>query len=189
VPVWSAYVDESESDRVRDPDVYLLAAALVPQEAVEPVRAALRGLLLAGQRKLHWHAESDKRRRQMVAVIAELEALHLVVVRCGRPGEHPERRRRKCLERLLPELTARGIEAVQLEARERKQNAADAHLLEVMRAKQMISGPLRMDHVPGAAEELLWLADATLGALTARRLGRPEFFAELAGLVEIITEP
>jgi hypothetical protein len=34
VPVWSAYVDESKSDHVRDPDVYLLAAAMSQAQAV-----------------------------------------------------------------------------------------------------------------------------------------------------------
>ncbi|KWW97666.1 hypothetical protein TH66_19195 [Carbonactinospora thermoautotrophica] len=58
-----AYVDESESDQRRDPGVYLLGAALVPAPVMEQARDVLRGLLLPGQRKLHWHNESDKRRR------------------------------------------------------------------------------------------------------------------------------
>jgi hypothetical protein len=93
---WSAYVDESEPD----PGVYVLAAALVPAELIGEIRASVVALRLRGQRKLHWHSEDDQRRKLLIAAIAELQALHVVVVRAGRV-ESSERRRRLCLRRLL----------------------------------------------------------------------------------------
>ncbi|MCA1672422.1 MAG: hypothetical protein LC799_09535 [Actinobacteria bacterium] len=60
---WSAYVDESQPDSRADPGAYLLAAAMLPTEQLQTARAAVRALLLRGQRKLHWRDENEQRRR------------------------------------------------------------------------------------------------------------------------------
>jgi len=56
---WSAYVDESQPDPRADPGAYLLAAAMLPTEDLQAARAAVRSLLLRGQRKLHWRDENE----------------------------------------------------------------------------------------------------------------------------------
>jgi len=82
-------------------------------------------LRIKRQHKLHWHMEPARRRRLIAQTVAELDALHLVVVRSCLPGENSERRRRKCLERLLYELDQHAVTCVCAEAREAKQNARD----------------------------------------------------------------
>jgi hypothetical protein len=135
-------VDESESDRKQDPNVYILAASLIHNEPRAGVREAVRELRLRDQRKIHWWAESDKRRLHLVEIIASLDVLHVVLVRVGRAGEPSERRRRKCMERLLSELCNAGVTDVIFEAREDRQNLRDMYLLRVRRARQAVTAEL-----------------------------------------------
>ena len=187
---WHAFVDESESDRLRDPDTYLLAAAVLGVEDLVATRSAVDGLLLRGQRKVHWHTESPRRRRTIITAIRAMPVRHLVVVRDGRSGESAERRRRKCLERLLVELDTMGVERVCLEAREAKQNSRDLDFVQAMRAARALSSRVRLHHEPGPAEPLLWLPDAVAGAVTAGRLGDPTYRQTLASVLhEIQLDP
>jgi hypothetical protein len=145
---WSAYVDESQPDPRADPGAYLLAAAMLPTEDLQATRAAVRSLLLRGQRKLHWRDENEQRRKLLTAAVAGLEALHLVVVHVDLQASS-ERRRRLCLRRLLCELDAAGIAQVYLEARETRQNGRDLQLLDALPAQQAIGPTIRMHHQPG----------------------------------------
>src|SRR2546421_11148006 len=80
---WSAFMDESESDRKADPGTYILAAALIEPDALDEVRGQIRTLLIPHQRKLHWRDESARRRAAIAETIADLDSLHLVVARTG----------------------------------------------------------------------------------------------------------
>lgn len=181
---WCAYVDESGSNPSLDPDTYVLAAACLPESSHEPARDLLRALRLTPAGKLHWYNETATRRRKLVEQLCGLEALHLVVVRSGLPGERPERRRRHCLTRLLHELDQAGIAQVSCEARQRKQNQQDRELVNMARSQHAISQRLRIDHMPGPAEPLLWLPDIICGAVVADRCGHGEYLTSLRHLVE-----
>ncbi|MCE0540182.1 hypothetical protein LWF15_32280 [Kineosporia rhizophila] len=100
--------DESGSDSARDPNTYILAAVVTGENQADQVRDTMRLLLLRGQRKLHWHDEQDKRRRLISETVATLPVTAVVVVRSTGPGEAMERRRRKCMERMLSELSECG---------------------------------------------------------------------------------
>lgn len=178
---WSAYVDESEPD----PGAYVLAAALIPAGLRDEVRTAVAALRWRGQRKLHWHAENDQRRKLLTAAVAELEALYVVVVRVERT-ESSERRRRLCLRRLLCDLDEAGVGEVCLEAREAKQNQRDLQLLRALRAEKAISPAIRMAHPAGPLEPLLWIPDLVAGAVGAARQGRRGYLDQLSGQVTIL---
>ncbi|NYI06228.1 hypothetical protein [Allostreptomyces psammosilenae] len=184
--VWRAYLDESEPDRRVSPGVYLMAAAVPDPEAVEPVRETLRLLRRPEQRKLHWHAESAKRRREIVEAIVALPALHVVVVLNGQPGESSERRRRKCLRRMAWELDQRDVVELVAEARERKQNGRDLEVFQALRAERSIRAGLRLFHEPGPSEPLLWIADAIAGAYTAWCAGDPVYYETVAPVVDLV---
>lgn len=184
-PGWQAFMDESESDRRADPHTYILAAALMDADAAEDVRKTLRGLLVPGQRKLHWRDEPAPRKALIAERIASLDALHLIVVRDDRRGESSERRRRKCLERMAWELDQRGVVRFVAESREATQNVRDMRVFNVMRSSRAISSRLRLFHEPGPAEPVLWLADAVAGAYAAARTGVPAHFDVIRHLVEI----
>lgn len=183
--MWRAFADESEPQQ-HGLTSYLLAAAIMPCDACECARATMMSLLAKGQRKLHWHSESESRRRKIIAAVVQLDAMHLVVIRPSRSGESAERRRRKCLERFLPELDARDVEDVRFESREAKQNARDRQMLDVLRARHAVSSRIRISHTPGPSEPLLWIADTVAGAVAADRRGNPEYLELLRPKLHII---
>lgn len=136
---------------------------------------------------MHWHDESDKRRREIIEVVARLPVDHIVVIREGRPGERPERRRRHCLERLCYELDHRGVTKVTLESRGPADDKRDRAMLGALRAKRVVSGALRLHHAPGPGEALLWLPDAVCGAVTRARAGDTTFTETVMSQMTIIT--
>jgi DNA-binding GntR family transcriptional regulator len=110
----TAYVDESL--RVRD-GLYVLAAVIVADNDTEHQCQALRALLHRGQRRLHWRDESPQRRSQIIDVVRQLPHTGAVVIAIGMAPKRQERARRKCIERLLAELTGPGMASVVFERR------------------------------------------------------------------------
>jgi hypothetical protein len=51
---------------------------------------------------------------------------------------------------------------------------------------QVLDDPLRLDHEKGPLEPLLWIADATCGAVVAHRCGNPEFMNKLLTVMTVI---
>jgi hypothetical protein len=183
---WLAFVDESESNRQADPDTYLLAAALVHSEDYDTVSEQMRALRLPHQKKLHW-SDDRNRHEYITSTIAELDVLHVVVVRDSTPDETVNRRRKKCLERLLYELDDRGVIHVSCEARQKKQNEQDVKIMTHMRTTKQIRGAMKIDHPAGPTEPALWLADAVVGAVSMARYETPKYQEMLAGVLEVIT--
>jgi hypothetical protein len=182
---WRAYVDESEPDQRSGAGTYLLAAAVIEDQHEDAAVAATRALLLAGQRKLHWHDEGAARRAQLINAVSDLPALYLITVRTDRLAR-PERRRRLCLAELLVSLRAHGVEQVYLEGREAKQNARDRQLLDALRAQRRIDSQLRMHHQPGPENPLLWIPDIVAGAAGADWTGDPSYLDRIRELTTII---
>jgi len=156
-----------------------------PTEQLQAARAAVRALLLRGQHKLHWRDENEQRRKLLTAAVADLEALHLVVVHVDLQASS-ERRRRLCLRRLLCELDDAGVAQVHLEAREARQNGRDLQLLGVLRSQQAIGPTIRMYHPAGPTEPLLWVPDLVVGAVGATRQGRGAYRAQLDGVLTVL---
>lgn len=165
-----AFADESQSGRALDPCTYMLAAAVCDGPALRTAREAVVALLLKGQHKVHWRDEGGKRRQEIAEAVAALPMQHLVVVRDGRAGERPERRRRHCLERLLHELDQLGVATVTFESRGPKDDKRDRDMLDALRAARAVAD-LRIQHVAGPREALLWAADAVCGAVAQSRTG------------------
>lgn len=181
-----AWVDESESDRSVDPDVYVLGAVIVGSGAVDDTREAMSSLRMRRQKKVHWHDESAPRRQKIVTVLAELDVDCLVVVRHGRAGERSERRRRHALERLLYELDTIGVGRVVLESRGRADDSRDRALLDAVRRRRAILGALRMDHAAGPSDPMLWIPDTVCGAVTQHRTGDPSYLEALGHSVRMV---
>lgn len=64
---------------------------VVPREQVQSVRVAVSSLLLRGQHKVRWRNENAQRRKLLTAAVAELDALHVVVVRSVSGMDPPSR--------------------------------------------------------------------------------------------------
>lgn len=181
-----AFVDESEPRQDIDPGTYVLCAAVLSIESQEGHRELMRALKRPHQNKVHWHEEaSDKGRATLVDSVAAMAAEHLVVVRLGDIETRSERRRRLCLERLCYELHALGVSDVVIESRG-PSDKLDRKLVDTMRAKRMIDSTLRIEHVPGPAEPLLWVPDVVCGAVAQERYGNPLYMDRLRRSVTII---
>lgn len=183
---YRAFGDESASRRQMDPGVYMFAATLLDPACEGEVRALMRDLLLPGQKKVHWREDRDSRHDVVVDAIAQAGVEALVVVRRGPDGEADERRRRKTLERFVPELEVLGCAHLVLESRGAADDRRDRAMLDALRARRL-STSLRLDHTPGPGEPLLWIADAVCGAVTADRTGDPRWLDRLRRSTEVIT--
>ncbi|MFT4286191.1 hypothetical protein [Nocardioides sp.] len=179
-----AYVDEAVP---RTGAAYLLTCALVADADISAVRDVLYAIRRPSERKVHWHDRLPKEHLSLASVVAGLAATHLIVVRDTDLDEPIERRRRKCLERLLWTLDQRGdVQQVVLEARQTRQNERDRKILDVMRASRVVGASLRMEHMPGPREPLLWIPDIVAGAYSDLLAGAEATFAPIADSVEVI---
>ena len=97
----------------------------------------------------------------------------VVVTQMSEAARRTERCRRKCLEVLYHELVAMHVHDAVLEQRSEAQDRSDrAHIVSLQ--GQGLDRRLRIRHVRGADDPLLWIADVLLGAVNAAARGRPE---------------
>jgi hypothetical protein len=166
--------DESGSDAARDPGTYVLSVILVDSDSVSEVQSAMRELREKGT-KLHWRDLLPKRRTAVVEAMKLLPVTGLVVVRSRSDlRDRPERRRRKCLERLLPEVADLGCSRLVLESRGPADDDRDRRMLDSLHRQQRLTVGLHLDHVPGPQEPALWAADALCGAVVSNRVKDPK---------------
>jgi len=181
----SAWGDESGSNARKDPGTYLMAAAILANEDVGTSRDAMSRLLLPRESKVHWRDDQAARRRQVVNAVLELPVEGFVVVRQSMGGEPSERARRKCLDRLLPELEALGCSSLVLESRGAVQDRRDMAMIDALRRTRAVSSAIKVDHQPGPKDPLLWISDALCGAVVASRTGDPSYLQALASCTTI----
>lgn len=189
VPSRSAWIDESIRQRRDGTGMYMLAAAVVDDVDVATVRSEVGTLAPGRRRRAHWHDADDADRRKLVQAVASLPSVHLVVIGMGLDNSRQERGRRKCMQRLLWELSEMGTSQAWIEARTPTLNVKDAAAVAAWRAQRIIPGALRVDFARPygpQGEPLLWLPDIVAGAVgAARGDGDPQF---LTPLEPVLTE-
>lgn len=161
-----AFVDEA----LRGPSAhstYVLAAAICAPADVDACRERMRALRLPGQRKVHWRDEPPRRRDTIIGTIGSLPMEHVVIVRDSRGTDRPERQRRKCLEHLLVALDRHTVGPAVFEARGHADDKRDRDMVAHLRAQKILPSHVRVSHVPGPRDPMLWVPDAVCGALTA----------------------
>lgn len=178
--------DESGSVPSRDPDVFILAAAVAAPEDADELWAVMAALRRTTEKKIHWRGDSADRHRHVIATIAELPLEAVVVVRKGLSGEPPERRRRKCFERFVMELEQLGCSRLTLESRGPRADQRDRTMLDTMRARRWVTGELKLAHRPGPVDPRLWIADAVCGAVVSARTGDDRFLERIRSRVHLI---
>jgi hypothetical protein len=182
----SAWIDESiivGDDH--QPGAYALASVITDPSAVEGLRDTLLALKERKVVRLHWVAESTKRRDLIAHTIAELDIASVVAL--GRPvhRQKQERARRCCLECLLYEMDDFGVTQAWLESRAAPQDRRDLRLVDSAREKGMISRELSIGFARPTQEPMLWLPDAVAGAVTAAELGEPRWLLTLSESIDI----
>lgn len=184
--LYRGFLDESTANRDDDHQEYLVCAALLPQAECEAVRERLRALLLPGQVKLHWTDESERHRRAIVTRIVDLGPMNVVVKHLDVRRRKVERFRRKSLESLYHELVAMNVFDLTLECRSNAQDRGDrAHIVALQ--GQGFDRRLRIQHLRGGDEPLLWIADAVLGAINAKHLGESSHIDKLRSTLIVET--
>ncbi|WP_380745995.1 hypothetical protein [Sphaerisporangium aureirubrum] len=183
--MYAAWGDESASCERRDPGTYMMAAILSEFRAISHLRDAMRSLLLKGQRKVHWHAESSDRRLKLVDAVADMPIEGLVVVRSSGGLDRIERRRRKCLEQLFRELDCMGCAHLVLEPRGPADDKRDHQMMQHMRRRKEVSSGLRLAHEPGPKDPMLWIPDIFCGAVSQARVGEPKYLERISSRVTV----
>ncbi|EHI43297.1 hypothetical protein OPAG_06572 [Rhodococcus opacus PD630] len=167
----TAWGDESGSQPDRDPDTYLIAAALCDEDDVPEIRKTMESLRLTTEKKVHWHGSSADRRHDLVEAVAALPLAGLVVIHTE-AAVSDRRHRRKCLEYLLPNLAEMPCSHITLESRSHL-DASDVDILQKFRAQKVITSSLRVNHAVGMVEPALWVADIVCGAVVQSGSGIP----------------
>lgn len=173
-----AYIDESSARRPPRNQEYMVCAAILEYDDLDKVRAELRPLLLPEQIKLHWTDERTSRRRKIVETLSTIDSMQAVITHRSELSKKTERYRRKCLEQMYFELSSMGICNVTLEGRQEAQNSKDIEHIVALQGQGQGAG-IRLRHVRGGDDPLLWIPDIVLGALNSVYLGEEQYWDQL----------
>lgn len=135
---------------------FVMVAAVVPSAGLARVRKIMRGLVMPGQRRIHFHKESDARRKQILDVIDGIGPQLGVYDASAAPRKQ---RRDACLRAVVEDAVRWRAEMLVIE-RDDSVLEADRRLL--YRAIRQPSGAvmLRYEFPRGHEEPLLAIPDA-----------------------------
>ncbi len=145
-----AFVDESYRRE------YLLAACVVSPSALETGRKTLRALLRAQDRRLHFKAMNDQRRRETIARLCDADLRCWVLTGQGKPEDV----RQECLRRLVQELLAENAQRLVLESRGEPDDRKDARTIQRTLGSSPSRTGLVHEHLRPYEDPLLWVPDA-----------------------------
>ncbi|MGL5809268.1 MAG: hypothetical protein ACRCYQ_04925 [Nocardioides sp.] len=178
-----AWVDESVHVEA---GLYVLAAVVADPTDRDMYYMALRAHLQPSRRRLHWRDEKAKERVRIAETVATLGLAHVAVVASGLDLRRQERGRRKCLERLLVQLSEDGAGPVWFESRGRSLDRHDLAMVTALRTQLVIPRQVQVDFARPLDEPMLWIPDAVAGAVAAERKGNDSYRAALgSNLVEL----
>jgi hypothetical protein len=155
-----AFTDESERG-----SVMLLGLLLVPTGAIHEARRELRALLLPGQRRVHTSDESGRRRRQLLDVVAGLDATAIVLTLRRPSGLRRTEARSRLLAEAAVQAVTRNVVTWILDDQHPAQAARDRQVLDLA-FRDLPTAPV-YDHRQSASEPLLWAVDAVVWAVGA----------------------
>lgn len=168
----TAYVDESQIGGTGHNGPYVMVATIVLDGDEDDHRRHLSRAKPNGMRKLHWYSCKPDVRQSVISTVQELPLMHWAVVMKPADGESPERTRRKCIERLFWELAGLGmVGQVCMESRGPADDRRDMQMVGSLKTQRTIPGSMRVDHIRGVDDPLLWLPDAVCGAVGASLTG------------------
>ncbi|TNC20820.1 DUF3800 domain-containing protein [Amycolatopsis alkalitolerans] len=145
-----AFIDESGRDRR-----YFICVAIIDPAALAPARKRLSGLLLPGQRELHFKTEKPPRRRLLADRIAELP-LATFIYETGRTPKTEEQDRQRCLEQVVHDLVELDAHRMVLDSRDHRDKHDRATIYRALGQKT----DLTHTHLNSTSAPLLWIPDA-----------------------------
>jgi ribosomal protein S12 len=117
------------------------------------------------------YLETTRSEHAQQSAVRRLPNTGAVVIATGVAPKRPERARRKCIERLLAELTGRGIASVVFERRHEELDAHDRVLVAALKRQRSLPAAFRAVWQPATDEPLLWLPDIAAGAAALAEIG------------------
>lgn len=97
-------------DETKERGYIMVAALLLPTAAA---RQSIKTLVMPGQRRIHFHKESDSRRKQILDAVMDL-SVHAMIYDARRHRDS-KRARDACLTRVITDLIELNVERVVLE--------------------------------------------------------------------------
>ncbi|WP_158852394.1 hypothetical protein [Saccharothrix deserti] len=149
----NAHVFVDESNR----SSYLLVAAYIPIRRLVSIRALMRSLCFSGERRVHFQAESDNRRRKIMSRL--LEQPLQVRVYTGRGPK--DAIRATLLRELVAEVLDAGVQRLVIESRGLARDRDDRR--EIVGTIQRLRAPsdaLAYEHFQPHEDPALWIPDA-----------------------------
>lgn len=148
-----AFVDET-----RRGSTYYLVCVLVEPSELTKLRQHVRGLLLPGQRELHFRHESKPRRRSLIDSIVGHGGFraHLYASDCAIDEELA---RQSSLASMVRDLLALKAHRLVLDSRANRNDEDDQTLRRELGSQPSQTG-LTFEHVDSRLEPLIWIADA-----------------------------
>ncbi|MDQ3578737.1 MAG: hypothetical protein M3443_14320 [Actinomycetota bacterium] len=155
------FVDETKSRGL------LLTAAVVLSGDLRVARREMRGLVMHGQRRLHFTKEQDSRRK---AILDTIESLRPQVLIYDGSRHRHHRQRGECLRALMVDLAANNVERLVLELDE-SVIALDERVL--YEQKRLLGcTDLRFEHLRAHSEPLLAIPERSHGVGSVAGTGR-----------------
>lgn len=87
---------------------------------------------------------------------------------------------------MLHQLEEELVSDIVLESRGTADDRRDLQLADALRGQRLLARSLRLSHVVGRTEPMLWIPDAVCGAIVSARVGVPGHQAVLASRLRII---
>jgi len=144
------FIDETKAK------AFIMAVSAVPANRVRDIEKSLRGLLLPGQKKIHFRTESDRRRKLIIGVFRELNVRVSVWKISGKRDKYS---RDACLGAITSESISCGVVSIVLE-REASQMSRDRTLISGLLRQANMSDSITFEHVAPQSHPLLWVSDA-----------------------------
>lgn len=113
--MYHSFVDESKNNS------YLLVAALIRPAHLTRTRQLISGMVVPGQRRIHFHKERDGRRSQIIGHLAEMPIEAIIYEVRGKLHENFARSR--CLTSLIRDQLARDTRRLVIESDESRVEA------------------------------------------------------------------
>lgn len=173
-----AFIDESCRGQT-----YVLCVAYVPVDCLGTTRKQLRGLLLPGQRELHFKHEKDRRRRSLADHIARLPVTATVYVSAVAPRTQ-EKVRQRAVGRCLQDVVDSGGQRLVFDSREQQDAEDRATIYRELRTRDPIP-PVTYEHLNSKSVPELWIPDAVAWCFGAGRDWKRRVTPIIANVIDL----
>jgi hypothetical protein len=172
-----AFVDESCRGQR-----YIVAAAIATPGNLRRLRRDLRGLLLPGQRELHFNDQQDPRRRVVADAIARLPIEVRIYHRTRE--RYFESARQECIKRLTDDLLAADGHRLVLDSRG-ELDKKDESTIRTIFAGHPFEDRFNYEHLESTCEPMLWIADTAAWCFGAAGVWRKRIDPIISAVIDL----